>query len=514
MRFPGVALPAVLAGCLPAFAAAPPPPPRRPDADADDAADAARDRERAAEACALAAALPAGAAADVDRLKARMASECAATQVPAGLGRPVRAAADETASGRGPRIPDAGVLFSPSSARGRRLGLGGSCPSGASNAGDLGLKCPPRTVGYCDGAWVCAHMSNDTCANYNEAECENHGCCFFYLEPNEGVAYCLPKPDCAKAHRNDTQQQESAPGECCTGTDACLGFTGCVAHTKSEFVSADSANNLSADLSCNGTEACANATLDLVAGASCQGERACQGLTSELVFKSCEGDQACANATVGVARWSCYGEEACKGAEVDKLKGSSVGDTCDGYRACMYLGADGGAVGNVTKSCVGEYACESLGRDGGALSRLVRGCKGARACQDVAKGDGAALAEIASSCHGREACQALAENRTLGAAATRWRPRGFLQAATAAQTLEGCRQACVATASCTGVRFTTGVAAGDDPVLSCGRCAAPCRLYSEPPLHWSEVNGTIRMKDVCKDGHVCLYPIDGNAYGD
>jgi len=460
----------------------------------------------------------------VDRLKARMASECAATQVPAALGRPVRAAADATAArggsapaaGRGPRSPDAGVLFPPSSGgrRGRRLGLGGSCPSGLSNAGALGLKCPPRTVGYCNGEWVCADFNTTKCEYYNEAECENHGCCHFYLEPIDGTEHCLPKQNCTGAYHNDTQQQESAYGECCIGPDACADFTGCVAHTKSEFEGRDEANYLSADGSCNGTEACKDATLDLVAGTSCQGEGACRGLTSELVFKSCNGNLTCENAAIDVARWSCDGYEACKGAVADKLKGSKAGDACAGYRACMYLGADEGNVGNVTKSCVGDYACENLGRDGGTLSRLVRGCKGEKACKDVARGDGAALAEIASSCHGTEACQALARDLTLGAVATRWRPRGFLQAATAAQTLEDCRQACVAAASCTGVRFTTGVAEGDDPVLSCGRCAAPCRLYSEPPLHWPEVSGTIRKKDVCKDGHVCLYPIVGSAYGD
>jgi hypothetical protein len=84
-------------------------------------------------------------------------------------------------------------------------------------------------------------------------------------------------------------------GQCCTGFDACWNFTGL----------------LHKDGSCNGHQACKDATIDEVKG-SCTGRGACGKGKFGLVTDSCNNEVVCYNSEVSLIEGSCNGRASYK----------------------------------------------------------------------------------------------------------------------------------------------------------------------------------------------------------
>ena len=80
-------------------------------------------------------------------------------------------------------------------------------------------------------------------------------------------------------------------------------------------------------------------------------------------------------------------------------------DTCQGYRACYYVGTDPAVVSIGDGSCQGDYACTSLGQNYAPNLEIGSGsCLGREACRSL----GAQRVDITvgdTSCIGWQACR-------------------------------------------------------------------------------------------------------------
>ena len=211
-----------------------------------------------------------------------------------------------------------------------------------------------------------------------------------------------------------------------TGTyfDACSGFTGKVCKDGK---------------SCNGKEACQDATIKFVVN-SCIGDYAClkagfNGGSIGNVYDSCEGQEACDelgtfNGKVGNIINSCKKSSACQHAATNGGIIESITNSCNGMGACVNTGDNNGRVGNVLNSCndvsacfgaasgngligsisdscnEGSGACRVLGSAYGIIGNVLNSCKGYYACNSGAL-MGGAIGNITASCKGERACDGL-----------------------------------------------------------------------------------------------------------
>ena len=141
--------------------------------------------------------------------------------------------------------------------------------------------------------------------------------------------------------------------KCCSGTDACTGFTG----------------KICKDGSCNLVEACYYAAIPLVVN-SCKGEYSCfYADRVRSMVNSCNGYGACSyvgyNSSVSATRF--------------------ILDSCNGYYACGSA-AYNGSIGNITSSCNATYACLYAGSPppngtGPIHTNLTNCCNSESACK-------------------------------------------------------------------------------------------------------------------------------------
>lgn len=209
------------------------------------------------------------------------------------------------------------------------------------------------------------------------------------IECSAGVDYV----DCSVgflAGNNTVSCATACGGNCCVGSNACFKFVGKVCR----------------DGSCSGSNACANAKIPLVVN-SCRNST--NSTTSECQFAGSGG-----GTVVTGMKNSCNGDKACQylgqgpGAAGNQGSGK-VGyliDSCNGSFGCSYA-ASKGKIGFIKNSCNGERACNDLALGGGVSRNIQDSCNAGYSCDGVAKGTSKFIGDIAMSCNALKACQLL-----------------------------------------------------------------------------------------------------------
>ncbi len=139
--------------------------------------------------------------------------------------------------------------------------------------------------------------------------------------------------------------QTECNGKCCSGTDACTGFTG----------------KICKDGSCNLDKACYFASIPLVVN-SCKGEYSCYYADRVgNIVNSCNGNSSCYH-----FGWYSPGNET-----------RHIRDSCNGFEACDSV-AYYGSIGNITSSCNATHACRYAGSPlppgTGLISSILKSC--------------------------------------------------------------------------------------------------------------------------------------------
>jgi hypothetical protein len=160
------------------------------------------------------------------------------------------------------------------------------------------------------------------------------------------------------------------------------------------------------DKSCDGSDACTDASFTTIGDTACIGEKSCKGSEYSTIGKdACTSDLACGtmdNSNVGDASCklpnacqkssgstfgsrSCIGNYACYDVNFAKVGSDScITKSASEYgRACSY--SDYATIGN--GSCLGTYACfESLGTSTLSLTVGTGSCLGQNACKQAGSG--------------------------------------------------------------------------------------------------------------------------------
>jgi len=184
---------------------------------------------------------------------------------------------------------------------------------------------------------------------------------------------------------------------CCSGIDACKGFSGRVCK----------------DGSCNGLMACMHANIPWVVG-SCSKFGACfkagYGMGSiESIVDSCNGEVSCYKAaayfgSIGKIQSSCNGLDACNWLGYDNGLVGDVLGSCNADSGCDGTSWDGGSIGSITESCNAFYSCHGLGQEEGKVGDVTKSCIAQYSCYYGAENKGS-IGSISNSCYGEDSCR-------------------------------------------------------------------------------------------------------------
>ena len=164
-----------------------------------------------------------------------------------------------------------------------------------------------------------------------------------------------------------------------------------------------------------GTATCAAAC----GGECCTGDEACEGFSGEVCKDgSCAGARACKQSVIGLVKDGCQGDDACRYVAGQNGLLGEVDSGCNGERACYrtadYTGSfGGGSIGLIQNSCLGSKACYFTAVSEGSIGSIVGSCNAERACESAAanKGQGGGtIASLSGACNGTLACYYLAGN--------------------------------------------------------------------------------------------------------
>ena len=217
------------------------------------------------------------------------------------------------------------------------------------------------------------YSTPSTCAESDFVDCVNG----FLVRSNDATT-------CAAACLD-----VNGDAKCCSGTDACTGFTGKVCK----------------DGSCSGLSACLDANIPEVIN-SCKPWDESQDYSSS----NTQGNDINPNGE-GVYQPNPhqYGDESCirlnNGSTQANIDATTVVDSCWGTWACWEV-AKSGRVGKIENSCHSSWytsACGYMGSVGDVgVGDVVNSCYGMRSCYNVAYGAGSSVGSLINAC-GRRA---------------------------------------------------------------------------------------------------------------
>lgn len=200
------------------------------------------------------------------------------------------------------------------------------------------------------------------------------------------------------------------------------GFVDCSAGMDSTSSSTCAASCIVGGISkcCSGSNACSGFTGKVCKdGTSCIGDCACDNAVIPQVKNSCTGNFACfevgmSGGTVGNIQDSCIGADACNHLA---YAGCTVGEgdiqgSCTAPSSCNRICQYGVSVGYITNSCTADRACEKAAMYG-TVGNIVNSCTAQWACQY--SGNSGATGNIQNSCTADRSCSGAGMGGGLGA---------------------------------------------------------------------------------------------------